>query len=149
MCCFSEFSAEIRIAETFWIDLVLRNPLDAEINLSNMTVIVQESNTRDSSSAGAFADVELVDDVVLAPKESRMVRKCPEILRDISNGCVGSDMCQVAAAGLSDDNSRHLRISFPSSLDGGAFLSWPETAGHVNSTAEAHVFFRCDCKRNS
>jgi trafficking protein particle complex subunit 8 len=72
----SECSVEVWITETFWIDLVLRNPLDAEVNLSNVTVILQESNARDSSSTNGFVDVELVDNVVLAPRESRTVRRC-------------------------------------------------------------------------
>jgi hypothetical protein len=76
MCFVSEFSVEIWITETFWIDLFLRNPLDAEVNLSNVTVFLEESDARDSSSTSAFVEVELVENVVLAPKESLTVRRC-------------------------------------------------------------------------
>lgn len=47
--------------------------MDAEVNLSNVTVILQDSN---ASSANAFVEVELVDNVVLRPKETRTVRIC-------------------------------------------------------------------------
>lgn len=67
---------EVWITETFWIDLFLRNPLDVEVNLSNVTVILEESDARDPSSAIAFVEVELIENIVLGPKECRTVRRC-------------------------------------------------------------------------
>jgi hypothetical protein len=58
--------------EVFWVDLVLRNPLDTEINLSNVTVSIQASNA--SSSTQDILEVEIIEDVLLAPNESRTVR---------------------------------------------------------------------------
>ncbi|KAJ6621602.1 ER-golgi trafficking TRAPP I complex 85 kDa subunit-domain-containing protein [Mycena sp. CBHHK59/15] len=55
----------VSVDETFCVDLVLQNPLDAEVNLSNFTIVVQDSN--------ASLDVEVVEDVVLGPRESRTV----------------------------------------------------------------------------
>jgi hypothetical protein len=60
--------------ETFFVDLVLRNPLDAELNLSNVTIVVKESHSDDASSSKSFLDVEVVEDVTLGPRESRTVR---------------------------------------------------------------------------
>jgi hypothetical protein len=73
MCFVSECSVEFWITEPFWIDLVLRNPLDAEVNLANMTVVLQQSSVQECSSADGFVEVEVVDNVVLAPKESQTV----------------------------------------------------------------------------
>jgi hypothetical protein len=62
------------LPETFFVDLVLRNPLDAELNLSNVTIVVKESHSDDASSSKSFLDVEVVEDVTLGPRESRTVR---------------------------------------------------------------------------
>ncbi len=61
-------------SETFWIDLALRNPLDTEVNLSEVTVVVEESKKQEPSSSKQFVDIQTVDDVVLGPKESKIVR---------------------------------------------------------------------------
>ncbi|GLB36017.1 putative ER-Golgi trafficking TRAPP I complex 85 kDa subunit [Lyophyllum shimeji] len=61
------------VDETFWIDLVLQNPLDTDVNLSNLTVLVEDSRAKEPSSSAAFAEVETISDVLLGPKESRMV----------------------------------------------------------------------------
>ncbi|KAG7450664.1 uncharacterized protein BT62DRAFT_927934 [Guyanagaster necrorhizus] len=61
------------VDETFWIDLSLRNPLDTEVNLSEVTVVVEEVKKQESSSSKQFVDVQTVDDVVLGPKESKIV----------------------------------------------------------------------------
>ncbi|KAG6832288.1 hypothetical protein H0H92_003521 [Tricholoma furcatifolium] len=60
------------LAKHFWVDLALRNPLDTEVNLSNLTVIVEESNATELSTT-SFVEVEVVDDVTLGAKESRIV----------------------------------------------------------------------------
>lgn len=64
----------IYVTETFFVDLVLRNPLDVEVNLSNVTIVVEESRSDDPSTSKPFLDVEVVEDIVLAPRESRTVR---------------------------------------------------------------------------
>ncbi|KAJ7630805.1 ER-golgi trafficking TRAPP I complex 85 kDa subunit-domain-containing protein [Roridomyces roridus] len=56
--------------ETFHVDLVLRNPLGTEVNLSNLTIVVEEKN---GSSSTSFVDVEVLDDITLGPRESRTV----------------------------------------------------------------------------
>ncbi|KAF5384925.1 hypothetical protein D9615_001402 [Tricholomella constricta] len=66
-------SGKAFVNETFWVDLVLRNPLDTEVNLSNLTVTVQEFEATDPSSSTAFVEVETIGDLVLGPEESRTV----------------------------------------------------------------------------
>ncbi|KZP10535.1 hypothetical protein FIBSPDRAFT_1051266 [Athelia psychrophila] len=65
-------SGKAAVDETFWIDLVLRNPLDTEVNLSNLTVTVQEAAST-SNSALSQVEVEIIDDVVLGAKETRTI----------------------------------------------------------------------------
>ncbi|KIY70143.1 hypothetical protein CYLTODRAFT_392434 [Cylindrobasidium torrendii FP15055 ss-10] len=59
----------VAVEETFWVDVSLHNPLDTEVNLSQFTVLVEESNSEGPSTS---IDVETIDDVLLGPKESRM-----------------------------------------------------------------------------
>ncbi|KAG5652297.1 hypothetical protein H0H81_005519 [Sphagnurus paluster] len=66
-------SGKASVDETFWIDLVLHNPLDTEVNLSNLTLIVQEANALESFTSAAFIQVETIDDVVLNGRETRTV----------------------------------------------------------------------------
>ena len=47
-------------AETFWVDLRIYNPLDSEITLGDLTVVVE-------------AETEVIDEVMLNPKEMRLV----------------------------------------------------------------------------
>ncbi len=60
-------------AETFWVDIALRNPLDVEVTLSGLTVSVREASAKDADINPDFVEVEIVDDVVLGAKDTRMV----------------------------------------------------------------------------
>ena len=61
-------------SETFWVDLVLRNPLDVDVSLSALTLSVREVSIEQSTSAPDFLEVESVDDIVLGPRDTRTVR---------------------------------------------------------------------------
>jgi len=50
-------------AETFWVDLSIHNPLESEVTLGDLTVVVE-------------ADAEVIDEVMLNPKETRLVCCC-------------------------------------------------------------------------
>jgi hypothetical protein len=64
----------IVLPETFWVDLAVRNPLDAEVNLSNLTLVVQDVNeSQPFGESHSLVDVDIIEDVVLAPRESRTV----------------------------------------------------------------------------
>jgi hypothetical protein len=62
-----------QITENFWVDLVLRNPLDVDVNLSNLTVTVQASDSNPASDASESLEVEVIDDIHLNALESRTV----------------------------------------------------------------------------
>lgn len=65
----------------FWVDLELNNPLDSEINLSNLTLSVMDSVTKEVSPIGVV--VESLEDVTLLPKETRSVSQL--IFRILAN----------------------------------------------------------------
>ncbi|KAF8913001.1 ER-golgi trafficking TRAPP I complex 85 kDa subunit-domain-containing protein [Gymnopilus junonius] len=56
--------------ELFWVDLFLHNPLDTEVNLSNITLAVQELDPSGSAQVEDLVEVEVINDVVLGSKES-------------------------------------------------------------------------------
>lgn len=58
---------------------MLRNPLDAEVNLSSLTVTVEEILL--GRSVPSESTVEVIDDMVLGPKETRTVGR----LRSLHN----------------------------------------------------------------
>jgi hypothetical protein len=102
------------LAETFFVDLVLRNPLDAEVNLSNVTIVVEESHSGDASSSKSFLDVEVVEDLTLGPRESRTVRFYDQ-LAGISNPFKGPDCREIVASDKAHHHARCLRFSLPPS----------------------------------
>ncbi|KAF8349763.1 ER-golgi trafficking TRAPP I complex 85 kDa subunit-domain-containing protein [Amanita rubescens] len=65
-----EKSGKAMVGETFWIDLVVENPLSADINLSHFTVIVREDTETPASEP--LADVDVLE-VTLTAKEKKTV----------------------------------------------------------------------------
>lgn len=68
----------ITYAEYFWVDLGMRNPLDVEVSLSGLSMVVQEVSAPEGSLAPDFIEVEVIDGVSLGPREFRTVR-CPAL----------------------------------------------------------------------
>ncbi|KAF8640579.1 hypothetical protein AX17_000241 [Amanita inopinata Kibby_2008] len=64
-------SGSTYVGETFWIDLVVQNPLFVEVNLSRFTVVIQEEN--DSSTAEALVEIQVIDQIFLEAKEKRTI----------------------------------------------------------------------------
>lgn len=56
--------------ETFWFDVQLRNPLNADVTLSNLTVVVEDAQ---EGGIGDEADVEAIEELVLEALETRTV----------------------------------------------------------------------------
>ena len=56
------------------MDLVLKNPLDVEVSLSALTITLRESSSTGEDTTQDFVQAEVVDDVVLGPKDTRTVR---------------------------------------------------------------------------
>ncbi|TEB39007.1 hypothetical protein FA13DRAFT_1724958 [Coprinellus micaceus] len=57
--------------ELLWVDLVLTNPLVAEVNLSNVTLVVDRSNG--DASEELTVDIEIIQEVIMSPKETRII----------------------------------------------------------------------------
>ena len=74
--------ASIRFAERFWVDLSIHNPLETEITLGDLTVVVE-------------AEAEVIDEVMLKPKETRLVRPCIISTRFL---LISSTICQIPIA---------------------------------------------------
>ncbi|KAG6911541.1 hypothetical protein DXG01_011843 [Tephrocybe rancida] len=72
------------VNEAFYVDLVIRNPLDTEVNLSNLTVTVQEAKVQELSASTSFVEVEVINDIILGAKESRTVPICIQSARAAS-----------------------------------------------------------------
>jgi hypothetical protein len=54
------------------VDLVVHNPFDTEVNLSELTVIVTGIPSG-SEWSPELVDVEILDEIILDPKETRTV----------------------------------------------------------------------------
>ena len=57
--------------------MVLRNPLDTEVTLSQFTVVVEEANPSSPSTSKQHIEVETIEDITLGAKESRIVSLHP------------------------------------------------------------------------
>lgn len=74
-------STEYIIPETFWLDLVLHNPLSVEVELANVTVhTVHESSTDETGPSDNFVDAEVLDSLSLDPGETRTVHHTRTLL---------------------------------------------------------------------
>ncbi|KAI0036617.1 ER-golgi trafficking TRAPP I complex 85 kDa subunit-domain-containing protein [Vararia minispora EC-137] len=58
------------VNEIFWVDLVLHNPLNVEINLSNLTLIVRDATDPRATTSVESVDVEVMADLALGAKET-------------------------------------------------------------------------------
>ncbi|KAK1228620.1 hypothetical protein PQX77_008273 [Marasmius sp. AFHP31] len=61
------------VNETFWVDLVVRNPLHVEVSLSNLTVDVSEAGADGPSSSRSFVETEVLGCITLYPRETRTI----------------------------------------------------------------------------
>ena len=58
-------------SEIFWVDLVVKNPLDVEVALSALTIRVRDGTSPDA--VPDFVEVERIDDVILGARDTRTV----------------------------------------------------------------------------
>ncbi|KAI8981263.1 ER-golgi trafficking TRAPP I complex 85 kDa subunit-domain-containing protein [Trametes punicea] len=66
-------SGKAVVNETFWVDVVLRNPLDVEVILSGLTVSVRLASDKDAETNPDFVEVEVLDDVALGAMDTRTI----------------------------------------------------------------------------
>ena len=88
--------------ETFWIDLVLFNPLEAEVNLANLTIVVQEAGSLDSSFP-VYVELETVHEITLAGKEILTVStRTRQLFQAQNSKSPGAYTSQVKPSRISD-----------------------------------------------
>ncbi|KAI0348507.1 hypothetical protein BDW22DRAFT_1350734 [Trametopsis cervina] len=68
-----EQGGKAAVNEPFWFDLVLRNPLNVEINLSRLSLVVRDAKSAGDESTLDYIEVEVLDDVTLGAKETRTI----------------------------------------------------------------------------
>ncbi|TFK77235.1 hypothetical protein BDN72DRAFT_755266 [Pluteus cervinus] len=66
-------SGQAMVDEPFWVDLVLQNPLETEVVLSNLTLTVEEQDATSLENPLDYVEVEVLNDIVLGPRELRTV----------------------------------------------------------------------------
>lgn len=71
--CFESCDELSKCAEPFWVDLVLRNPLNVEVAISGLTAVVRDAKVEGDSSTPDFVETEVIDDLTLGAKECRTV----------------------------------------------------------------------------
>lgn len=60
--------------ETIWVDFVLKNPLQVEVELTDLTAVVKEAGkTKTDQPQEGLVEVEEIDKICLAPGEQRTV----------------------------------------------------------------------------
>ncbi|TFK56961.1 hypothetical protein OE88DRAFT_1715773 [Heliocybe sulcata] len=76
-----ENSGKAAVNETFWVDIELHNPLDVEVNLSDITVIAQEQRSRNLEAADDILEAEVIEDIILGAQESRSIPLALKVTR--------------------------------------------------------------------
>ncbi|KAI0800868.1 ER-golgi trafficking TRAPP I complex 85 kDa subunit-domain-containing protein [Fomes fomentarius] len=66
-------SAQAAVDETFWVDLVVRNPLEVEVSLSSLTVTVSEASSIDDDTPQDFIEVEIIEEITLGARDTRTI----------------------------------------------------------------------------
>ena len=62
------------LPETIWGDFVLKNPLQVDVELTDLTVVVKEvGKTQTDDDQEGLVEVEEIDKISLAPGEQRTV----------------------------------------------------------------------------
>ena len=61
--------------ENIWADFVLKNPLQVDVELTDLTVVVKEAGkTQTDRPEERLVEIEEIDKISLAPGEQRTVR---------------------------------------------------------------------------
>ncbi|KAG8904219.1 hypothetical protein FRB99_002083, partial [Tulasnella sp. 403] len=77
-----EKSGSGEVGERFWVDIVVRNPLDCELTLGDVTLQVREDGKDDGLPD--CVEIEVVPEVTLGPKEQRTLSLYMSASRPIS-----------------------------------------------------------------
>ena len=93
----------------------MRNPLDAEVNLSNLTVTVRETSSTEEAAAMAYVDVEIIDDIILGAKETRTVGLPYLSFVTFTHVYLDTRVDHIVMPWVFDHHSCDLPVPFPSS----------------------------------
>lgn len=52
---------------------MLKNPLDVNVTLTDVTLVIRESNVIEPSPSKLSAEIEVIEDVIIGAKETRTV----------------------------------------------------------------------------
>lgn len=52
---------------------MLRNPLDVNVTLTDVTLVIRDSNVVEPSPSKLSAEIEVIEDVIIGAKETRTV----------------------------------------------------------------------------
>ncbi|KAJ3870264.1 ER-golgi trafficking TRAPP I complex 85 kDa subunit-domain-containing protein [Lentinula novae-zelandiae] len=72
------------VNEPFWVDLVLRNPLDVNVTLTDVTLVIRDSNVVEPSPSKLSAEIEVIEDVIIGAKETRTISISIKAIRPAS-----------------------------------------------------------------
>ncbi|GAW06029.1 hypothetical protein LENED_007922 [Lentinula edodes] len=72
------------VNEPFWVDLVLKNPLDVNVTLTDVTLVIRESNVIEPSPSKLSAEIEVIEDVIIGAKETRTISISIKAIRPAS-----------------------------------------------------------------
>ncbi|KAI0697133.1 ER-golgi trafficking TRAPP I complex 85 kDa subunit-domain-containing protein [Cytidiella melzeri] len=68
-----EQGGKAAVNEPFWYDLVMRNPLNVDVSLCRLSLVVKEADAAGVVSASDFVTVEILDDITLGVNETRTI----------------------------------------------------------------------------
>ncbi|CCM05178.1 uncharacterized protein FIBRA_07387 [Fibroporia radiculosa] len=68
-----ERNCRAAVDEHFWVDIAMQNPLDVEVSLSELSVIVKEAVADETKDVKDIVDVEIVDEILLGAREMRTI----------------------------------------------------------------------------
>jgi hypothetical protein len=125
-----------RFAERFWVDLSIQNPLESDITLGDLTVVVE-------------ADAEVIEEVMLGPRETRLVCSC--IIPAISSGRLAHLSNRIPGPNRSHTpliwfpNNSFCTIPFPSSITDYRTTFNPWSAAQRHSSSKTR---HCLCSRH-
>ena len=120
-------------SETFWVDVALRNPLEADVFLNNLTLKLADEDV-------GGVDIEVLDDIQLGPRETRTVSS-PSLLIElaVSDHSLDTHCCHRASSSLTHVRIRDIHLFVASSCQRAAHLPRHATARDTSSAPKRDI----------
>lgn len=68
-----ERNSKAAVDENFWVDVVMRNPLNVDVTLSGLSVTVSEASAENAETFKDEVEIEIIDDITLGARETRTI----------------------------------------------------------------------------